>query len=146
MSLTRNFGRNQLAALTYDPFAWTRQLFEAVPAARGSEDFVPRFDIKETPDSFVLHADVPGIKQEDLDITVHGGVVTVKGSRSTAEKKDTESWHISERYFGSFERRFSLPETADSEKVEASLDSGVLTVSIGKKTQAQPRKVPFKQA
>ena len=145
MSLpTRTFARNPLAQLTYDPFSWTRQLFDAVPAGRNQEDFVPRFDIKETQDSFVLAADVPGIKQDDLDVTVHGGIVTIKGSRTAEEKKDTESWHMTERYYGSFERRFSLPETADSDKVEAKLNAGVLTVTIGKKTQAKPRKVEFK--
>lgn len=143
MSLTR---RNQLAALTYDPFAWTRQLFDVLPNHRASEDFVPRFDIKETPEAFVLQADVPGIKQEDLDITVHGGIVSVKGARTSEEKKESESWHVTERYFGSFERRFTLPDTADSEKVEASLKDGVLRLSIGKKSQAQPRKVQFKPA
>lgn len=103
--------------------------------------FSPAFEVKETPEAFVLKADVPGVAEGDLDIAVHNNVLTVSGSRTAEERKDGESYSLYERQFGSFTRSFQLPELADGDKIEAKLAHGVLTLTIGKKLEAKPRKI-----
>jgi HSP20 family protein len=117
--------------LSWDPF------FGGRPATA----FAPAFEVKETSDAFVLKADLPGVAEGDLDIGVHNNVLTVSGTRSAEERKDGESYALYERQFGSFTRSFSLPDMADGEKIAASLENGVLTLTIGKKAEAKPRKI-----
>jgi len=107
--------------------------------------FSPAFEVKETTDAFVLKADLPGVAESDLDIGVHNNVLTVSGTRSAEERKDGESYALYERQFGSFSRSFSLPDQADGERIEAKLESGVLTLTIGKKAEAKPRKIELKK-
>jgi HSP20 family protein len=118
--------------LGWDPFV-------AKPPA-----FVPAFEVKETPDAFVLKADLPGVADADLEISVHNNVLTVAGSRRAEERKDGESYTLYERQFGSFSRSFALPELADGERIEAKLEAGVLRLTIGKKAEAKPRKIALK--
>lgn len=137
MSLALRTNGNSLARelLGWDPFF----------TARRAHAFAPSFEVKETGDGFVLKADVPGVEEKDLEISVHNGVLTVSGARSAEERKDGESYSIYERSFGSFQRSFSLPDTADEERVEAKLDKGVLTLTIGKRAEAKPRKIALKR-
>lgn len=143
MSLTLRNGHNSNRYLARDPFSVARDLLGWDPfvAGRGTTVFSPAFEVKETPDAFVLKADLPGIAESDLDINVHNQVLTVSGSRAAEERKDGESYSLYERQFGSFSRSFKLPELADGEKIEAKLDSGVLTLTIGKRAEAKPRKI-----
>ena len=131
-----------------DPFSMARELLSWDPffAGRQASAFSPAFEVKETTDAFVLKADVPGVAEADLDIAVHNNVLTVSGSRSAEERKEGESYALYERQFGSFSRSFSLPDMADGDKVEAKLDSGVLTLTIAKKAAAQPRKIALKKS
>ena len=85
------------------------------------------------------------VNEADLDINLHNNVLTVTGSRAAEERKDGESFALYERQFGSFSRSFSLPDMADGERIEAKLDSGVLTLTIGKKAEAKPRKIALKK-
>lgn len=117
--------------LSWDPFFGGRQV----------SAFVPAFEVKETNESFILKADVPGVAESDLDIAVHNNVLTISGSRKAEERKEGEAYALYERQYGSFSRSFALPETADGDRVEAKLDSGVLTLSIFKKAEAKPRKI-----
>ncbi|MFN0249782.1 MAG: Hsp20/alpha crystallin family protein [Kofleriaceae bacterium] len=117
--------------LSWDPFFGGRP-----PTA-----FAPAFEVKETADSFILKADLPGVAEADLDIGVHNNVLSVSGSRSAEERKEGESYALYERQFGSFTRSFSLPDMADGEKISAKLENGVLTLTIGKKAEARPRKI-----
>jgi HSP20 family protein len=126
-----------------DPFALARELFNWEPFQRSA--FSPTFEVKETEDQFVVRADLPGVKETDLDISVHSGVLSVSGSRSAEERKEGESYYLYERQYGSFSRSFSLPETADGEKIEAKLDNGVLSLTIGKRVEAKPRKIALKK-
>jgi HSP20 family protein len=116
--------------LSWDPFVTSR------PAA-----FSPAVEVKETTDAFILKADVPGVTEADLDIAVHNNVLTLSGSRSAEERKDGEAYALYERQFGSFSRSFGLPEMADGDKIAAKLEAGVLTLTIGKKEAAKPRKI-----
>jgi HSP20 family protein len=133
--------------VTRDPFHMARELLAWDPffGGRPPTAFAPAFEVKETSEAFVLKADLPGVAEADLDIAVHNNVLTVSGSRSAEERRDGESYALYERQFGSFSRSFSLPDMADGERVEAKLDSGVLTLSIAKKAEAKPRKIALKK-
>ncbi len=130
-----------------DPYSLARELLNWDPfvSARPASAFAPAFEVKETNDSFVLRADVPGVAEKDLDIAVHNGVLTVSGSRSAEERKEGESYALYERQYGSFSRSFALPDMADGERIEAKLDNGVLTLTVAKKAEAKPRKIEIKK-
>jgi HSP20 family protein len=129
-----------------DPFSTlARELLSWDPFVQRPSAFAPTFEVKETADAFVVRADLPGVKEDDLDVSLHNGVLSISGARQAEERKDGESYFLYERQYGSFSRAFSLPETADGEKIEAKLDTGVLTLTIGKKVEAKPRKIAFKK-
>jgi HSP20 family protein len=151
MSLvTRNGNTNAPAPARYvsrDPFQLARELFAWDPFAGGRQvsAFVPAFEVKETNEAFVVKADIPGVPESDLDIAVHNNVLTISGTRQAEERKEGDSFALYERQYGSFSRSFSLPDTADGERVEAKLDSGVLTLTIWKKAEAKPRKIALRK-
>jgi HSP20 family protein len=134
---------SQSAARYRDPFSIARELLSWDPfySGRPASAFSPPFEVKETTEAFVLRADLPGVAEADLDVAVHNNVLTVSGSRAAEERKDGESYALYERQFGSFSRSFQLPDQADGERIEAKLDRGVLTLTIGKKAEAKPRKI-----
>jgi HSP20 family protein len=132
-----------------DPFALARDLFALDlfgENGRAPNAFMPRFEVKERGDKFEIYADVPGVKEEDLDISLHDGVLSISGQRSAEQKQDGDTYFVYERQFGTFSRSFSLPDIADAEKVDAKLASGVLTVTIGKRPEAKPKKIALKKA
>jgi HSP20 family protein len=127
-----------------DPFQVARELLSWDPFFGGRQQvsaFVPPFEVKETNDAFVLKADIPGVTESELDIAVHNSVLTVSGTRHADERQEGEAFALYERQYGSFTRSFSLPDSADGERVEAKLDAGVLTLTIAKRAQAKPRKI-----
>jgi HSP20 family protein len=131
-----------------DPYSIARELLNWDPffaAARPASAFAPAFEVKETAESFVLRADVPGVEEKDLDIAVHNGVLTVSGSRAAEERREGESYALYERQYGSFSRSFALPDLADGERIEATMKSGVLTLIVAKKAEAKPRKIEIKK-
>ena len=104
-------------------------------------DWTPAVDIRETNDAFVLHADIPGVKPEDIEVTMEKGVLTVKGARSHESEEEKDGYKRVERVRGSFFRRFSLPDTADAEHISAQGEHGVLTITIPKRPEEQPRRI-----
>jgi len=139
-------GNGSSAATRYvarDPFQVARDLLAWDPFFGGRQvsAFVPAFEVKETNEAFILKADVPGVAESDLDIAVHNNVLTVSGTRRAEERKEGDSFALYERQYGSFSRSFSLPDTADGERVEAKLEAGVLALTIWKKAEAKPRKI-----
>lgn len=133
-------------ALARDPFSLARDLLGWDPffGDRPVSAFAPTFEVKETTEAFMIKADVPGVEEKHLDIAVHDGVLTVSGHREAEERKEGETFALYERQYGSFSRSFSLPDIADSEKIDAKLDKGVLMLVVPKKAQAQPRKISIK--
>ncbi len=106
-----------------------------------SVSWVPRVDIHEEKDRFVVLADVPGVDPKDIDITADNGVLTVRGERKV-EKRETESgYERIERVSGAFLRRFTLPEGANTEQIKAKQINGVLEVTIPKTPAVQPRRI-----
>jgi HSP20 family protein len=149
MSLVARTNGNTPARYTArDPFQFARDLLSWDPFFAGTRQasaFVPAFEVKETSEAFVLKGDLPGVAESDLDIAVHNNVLTVSGSRQSEERKEGESYALYERQYGSFSRSFSLPDTADGDRVEAKLDGGVLTLTIWKRAEAKPRKIALRK-
>lgn len=103
--------------------------------------WTPAVDIKEEDDRFVLKADVPGVDPKDIEVTMADGVLTIKGERRHEDTKEGNGYKRVERSYGSFYRRFSLPDTADTEAISAKGENGVLEVSIPKQEKLQPRRI-----
>jgi len=103
--------------------------------------FMPSFDVKESPDAYQLKADLPGILEADLEISLESNRLTVAGKREAEAIKDGERWHLAERSNGSFSRTFTLPEDVDAEKVVAELRNGVLTLMVPKRPEVRPKKI-----
>jgi len=120
--------------LPLHPFRWRGALY------------VPDFDVKETPDSFVLKADVPGIKASELDVKITRDRLTVSGHREEEKSKKGDTYYAYERSYGSFSRSFALPEGADPNRIEASLTDGVLTLTVAKRPVAREKQVPVRES
>ena len=112
---------------------------ESEAAAAGS--FVPAVDIYEDAQKLVLKLEVPGVKQDDLEIHVENQILTVKGERKFETEEKEENFHRIERRYGSFVRTFTLPQTVDTDAVTASYDAGILSISLAKKAEAKPRQI-----
>jgi len=111
------------------------------PGAATVADWVPPVDIKEEDARFVIQADIPGVRSEDLEITMETGVLSIKGQRLTESTEDKRGFRRNERVSGTFYRRFTLPDTADAEGIRARFDQGVLEVDIPKLPKLQPRRI-----
>ncbi|WP_078120078.1 Hsp20/alpha crystallin family protein [Thiosocius teredinicola] len=106
-----------------------------------TSDWVPAVDIREEKDAFVIVADIPGVDPKDIEVHMDNGVLTIKGEKETEKKDEKEGYKRVERSYGSFYRRFSLPDTADPESIDAKSANGVLEVRIAKQEKVQPRKI-----
>ena len=112
----------------------------------------PTCDVRDTGDAFVVHAELPGVKKEDIDVEVHDGTLTLKGKKdsgivetaSTGKRKrkdgSNSGWVRRERSFGSFARTFTLPEGVDESHVKASFADGVLDIQIAKPKEEKPKR------
>lgn len=127
--------------LRWDPF---RELAPYRPEETGYVTWSPTFDVRETHDYYIFKADLPGVKEDDLDIAVSGNRLTVNGKREAEEKEEGETYYTYERSFGSFSRSFTLPEDTSSNDVRAELKSGVLTLVLPKKPEHQPKRITVK--
>ena len=144
--------RSQPATGVWDPWRVMRSMLEWDPFERmaemapyaGERMFAPTFDVKETGDSYIFRADLPGVKEDDLDISLTGNRLTVSGKREMEERKEGERYFAFERSYGSFTRTFTLPEGIDSESVRAEMKDGVLTLTVPKKPEVQPKKISVK--
>jgi HSP20 family protein len=140
MSISRWYPIREVSSLQdrvnslFQDFAGDNQ---AVTAA----SFAPAVDVYENGEKVVLKLDIPGIKEEDLDIRVENQTLTVRGERKFESEEKEENFHRIERRYGSFYRSFSLPTTVDTENVQASYNAGVLKLELKKKSSAQPRQI-----
>jgi HSP20 family protein len=120
----------------WDPF--TGMAPWSLPA---SAHFAPDFDVKETKESFVFTADLPGVADKDLQVQLSDNRLSISGKRESEKTEQNETYYASERNYGSFTRTFMLPEGVDADKAHAQLKNGVLSVAIPKRPEAQPRKI-----
>ncbi|KPK60447.1 MAG: heat-shock protein Hsp20 [Gammaproteobacteria bacterium SG8_31] len=109
--------------------------------AGATTDWVPAVDIKEEDARFLIEADVPGVRPDDIEITMENGVLTLRGKRASESRTERDGYRRVERVTGRFFRRFTLPDTADAEAIEAKFNNGVLEVSIPKLPKVQPRRI-----
>ncbi len=100
--------------------------------ARVAEWFAPASEAARTDESYVIHLELPGVAVEDVDITVKEGVLTVKGEKKVVREEKGADFFFSERQYGLFQRSFTLPEDADTDRIEAEMKDGVLTIVIPK--------------
>ena len=126
--------------LRWDPFRWDNGL-----AARGGE-FVPRFDIKEAKNTYVLKADLPGVREEDVQVSLNGNLLAVSGKREEEHREEGEQYYTVERSCGTFSRSFVLPDGIDGDNISADLKGGVLTIQIPKRPEAQPKKIALSRS
>ena len=133
----------------WDPFRAMRELVgwepfsDLAPSFRALEGaaFSPDFEVKETKDAFVFRADVPGVKDADLDVKLAQNRLSISGKRESEKTEKGDTYYASERSYGSFTRAFTLPEGVDADHIKAELKEGVLTLSVPKKPESQPKKI-----
>ena len=136
--LARDPWRAVRALLAWDPF---REMTGFPTANEGTFSTATAFDIKETKDAYEFKADVPGVPESDLDVSVTGNRLSVSGKREAHKEDKSERYYTYERSYGSFTRSFTLPDGADVGKLRASLDKGVLTITVPKKPEVQSKKI-----
>ena len=106
-----------------------------------TSQWVPRVDVKEEPGRFVLYADLPGIDPDEIEVSMDKGILTIKGERQTETTEQTDRYSRVERRYGSFHRRFALPDSADPEGIQAHGRNGVLEIASPKRPEASPRRI-----
>lgn len=142
-----------MSVIRYEPWTFVNRLQRDLDRLLGSNaglgdepasvtaDWLPAVDIKEEAEGFVIHADVPGVDPKDIDVTLEKGVLTIRGQRKVDAREERDGYRRVERVSGQFFRRFSLPEAAAQDGVEAKYSNGVLEVRIPKQPQVQPRRI-----
>ena len=108
-------------------------------------NWAPAVDIKEDDKAFTLLADIPGVDPDDIEVTMEKGVLTIKGERQSEKKTEEENYKRVERQYGVFYRRFTLPDSANAEGIEAHSEHGVLKITIPKQEVAQSRRISVKK-
>lgn len=109
-------------------------------------DWVPAVDIVEEKDRFVLRADVPGVKPEDIDVNMENGILSVSGQRHEESREESQGVRRMERITGRFYRRFSLPDTANADAISAKSANGILEVTIPKQPEGKARRITVESA
>ena len=118
---------------------------EVTRFAEGPTGFVPAFEVRESKDRFILYADLPGVNETELEITLSGVRLLISGTRKPREVEEAnETYYTVERTYGAFQRSFTLPEGIDGEHIVAELRDGVLTVVVPKLAEMKARKIALK--
>ena len=138
----------------YDPFRDLRSLQEEVNRlfstnlTRAFDDegigrgaWAPSVDIYENKDQIVLEAELPGMKQEDFDLSIENNVITLRGERRFEKTDESDNYHRVERSYGAFTRSFTLPQTVSAEEARAEYSNGVLRVTLPKREEAKTRRI-----
>jgi HSP20 family protein len=121
------------------------RLFES-PLSRATEflGWAPAFDVYEEKDNFVVKAELPGMKKEEINVSLHDGDLIISGERKSETKSEGTEVYRAERYFGKFQRTVSLPPTVAANNVKAEYKDGILTVTLPKSEDAKPRQIEVK--
>lgn len=140
-----------MRVIKWEPFRDVDDMFERVfadtmrrwPRTSNDErrvyDWAPAADVSETDGEYLIKAELPEVRKDDLHITVQEGVLTLAGERKEEKREDNEKLHRIERFHGSFSRRFTLPDDADEQGIKAESRDGVLVIHIPKHKVAQPQ-------
>jgi HSP20 family protein len=127
------------------PGLW--RMFDTAPAWRSAPALTaPAIDLTEDDKAFHLTAELPGMTEKDIDVTVFNDTVTIKGEKHEEKETKEKNYYVSERRFGSFQRSFPLPDSVDRDKIEATVEKGVLTLTLPKAPEAlrQQKKIEIK--
>ncbi len=108
------------------------------------ESFAPAIDLYEDENEYVVEAELPGLKQDEIKVSVEDDILTISGEKKREKEVKEENLYRSERFYGKFERQIVLPQNTDKENIKASYKNGVLKVVIPKKEEAKPKKVDIK--
>ena len=123
---------------------WDRFSGETPFARTFNEMWSPSVDISETKDDFVIKAELPGLEAKDVNVSISGDILTIKGEKKAEEEEKDEHYHRVERYSGSFQRVFQLPSGVKADKIEANFDKGVLKVTLPKVEEAKKKEIEVK--
>lgn len=146
----KNAGESSaLSRREWDPFRIMREMLRwdpfremaPVPALE-APSYLPAFEVRESKDAFVFKADVPGTKEQDIEVNVAGNRLTISGRREAEKEDKGDTFYTYERSYGSFTRSFTLPDQTDPEHVKAELKNGELTVVIPKTSAAVAKRIP----
>lgn len=107
-------------------------------------EWVPSADLRETADAYLLDVDVPGMKKDDIELSVVDNYITVKGERKHESREEREGYHLYERHYGSFQRSFEIAGGFDADKITARYENGVLHLTIPKREEAKPKQIEVK--
>ena len=123
---------------------WNRFFDETRLPRIFARDWLPSVDISETKDNLVVKAELPGLEAKDIDVSISGDVLTIKGEKKKEEEKKDEHFHYCERYVGSFQRSLRLPVGTKGDKVQATFKNGVLNITIPKAEEAKKKQIEIK--
>lgn len=141
-----------MAIVKWDPWREMEDLFDRYAKSTGvaragsqeplaTQDWSPRVDISETEGEFVIKAELPEVKKDDVHITVDNGVMTVRGERRQEKEEKNKKFHRIERHYGSFSRSFTLPDNVDAGKIKATFKDGMLNLQLPKTTKSKPKSI-----
>ena len=144
-----------MSLIKWNPFREMEDMFDRYTKAVGwphkggqesmtTGDWSPRVDISETDKEFVIKAEIPDVKKDDVKVSVDNGVLTLKGERKQEKEEKGKKFHRVERYYGSFTRSFTLPDNVDETKIKASFKDGMLNLQIPKTAEAKPKAIEVK--
>ncbi len=136
--------RNPIRDMAAMQSAMDRLFDDAWRGMADDNERVLAIDVHEADDAYTIMTNVPGVDSENIDITLHDGILTIAAELPKAQAEDGVRVHVAERVYGQFTRTISLPKAVDSERVEATFDNGVLTLFLPKTAEAQPRQIPIK--
>jgi len=127
---------------------FNRLLGSTLPGRERDEElslgaWIPPVDISEDTERIVLTAELPGFKEDELEIQMEGGVLTLRGERKLEEEKEGRTYHRRERSYGQFVRSFTLPNNVDRDRIKASFSNGLLEIELPKREEAKPRQIPI---
>lgn len=130
----------------FDPFGLRREIDRVfgeffAPVEGTTATLTPPMDISETKDAIIVKAELPGVEQKDIHVTLQDGVLTIKGEKVQEKEEKDVNYHKVERHYGSFLRTIALPSSIDQNKVKAGFKNGVLSITIGKKEESKPKTI-----
>jgi HSP20 family protein len=134
--------QRQMDRLFRDTFNFN-DTFQFVASSTNGGTFVPSADVYETPDTIQLRLEIPGVDERDLNITMENGVLTVRGERKLEDGEKEENFLRMERPYGAFSRWFTLPQTVDTDHINATYVNGVLMIELTKRVEAKPKQIPI---
>ena len=140
----RPFGR-ELNTLRREMDDIVNRFFGETPLARRvGVEWAPRVDVSESKDNFIVKAELPGLEAKDINVSIAGNILTIKGEKRKEEEEKDEHHYYAERYYGSFERFFQLPATVKGDKIEAAFDKGILKITLPKVEEAKKKEIEIK--